>query len=325
MAQLDFANNTDYARTTVSQSNIGTVGAWSVKFRLTGAAFLGMSGSTTYRRLFQVNGGTEATRRFGAYLQGNDGTQVRFVVDQGSTGNFLISHALLSASTYYVVYIQWGTSQAFSVEIYLDDGTLITSTSGGAASAANSGAANGLVHIGRIAADGGSVTTPVCEIDGFAIYSGGLTGANKYDAPQDTDTGILWYVPFDEGSGTSAANDVSGATALDSWSASWLSGGIWDGSGSGAQTASPDPAIATFAIGAPTISNSSAPQTISPDPVFATFALAEPTLTPGPATVIPAELYATLQIPNPELTGGVITVRRPLIEIDETDLEPPQQ
>jgi len=138
--------------------------------------------------------------------------------------------SLLVATDFYTLYaeIDNAATPKRNVTLYDDTGTaLLTSADPGYSVNMSTAASNGAVTLGQ-SIRSASPTGIALEVDGAAIYSARLTGAAKYQAPAATDANLLSMVTFDEGSGSTAANSVTGAQSFTLTNQTWVSGGTWD-------------------------------------------------------------------------------------------------
>ena len=224
MPQLNLNAGTNQVRST-AQASLGTATTLAFKLRVSGAFLRSGPATPGFANLLYTGGDTAG--RLNAFIN-TDGANTNLYVlfpPGGPIAQIIVATASIDPGTMYVVYGHLSPTGCVA-EIYEDDGTVIGSASGAGATIPNNGAANGTVRLGQT-----SVNGAVGLVDGLAIYSATLAGAARYSEPAASDANILdlWF--FEEGTGTTAANAVSGRAALGSamWvGATWQVGGTWD-------------------------------------------------------------------------------------------------
>lgn len=134
----------------------------------------------------------------------------RFTLYNGSLSTLIesanIAKSNFSTGTFYILYCDSNNSAGdANIDVYEMDGTSVYTKNQGWGQGTFQSVASADVGFGY-GIDG--------PIDCVAIYSDQLTGADKYAEPSDTDTAIeeLWF--FNEGTGTSVANEISGEPSL---------------------------------------------------------------------------------------------------------------
>lgn len=239
-AVLDLTATTDYARTSTSQSNIGTPSTLSVKVKVNGQYLLTPTGYGS-ANLVEI-GNLAGTFRCCVGIYHNPetpgGTTVDVYVNNTNYSPLLVGplRSGINASDWFVIYASFSsTATGMFYAIYEEDGTPINSQDDSWSQfigASNS--ANGRVTVGQgVNCTPWTTDSSVGEVDGVAIYSATLSGADRYSAPHKDDANILAYWPFDEGAGGTAANEVAGGEDLTLSGAGWQTGGSWDGVGGG--------------------------------------------------------------------------------------------
>lgn len=218
MGLLNLASATAYARTSVSQANIGTATTLALVLPISGADLLSVSASGG--GFVTVFGASSRFQAFAATV-GTD-LYLGVIPGSGTTGQTfgIIPRASISVGAQYRIYMDAGPGGRL-VELYTAAGALVGSGSAGSVTLANNGASNGQVQVGENPFGGFSAVS--AAYDGIAIYSARQTGAARYSQPDPDAPGLLWCVLDDAG------NIVSGATDLDVLSdAVWGPGGEWN-------------------------------------------------------------------------------------------------
>jgi hypothetical protein len=227
-------------RSSASQAGIGTASALAVKVRVHGSSLLALPWYQV-RDMVEIGdlGGTAGGLRTRVQIDYDPDASVPELVISALGPGYVVSlcavpRDAISASEWYDLYVCLSAGQPDGA-IANAAGTVLSTIrshpSEGGINAA--GTALGRVSLG----DGPSTaqTGLAARYDGLAIYGAPLTGAARFGAPHRDDPGLLAYWPFDEGTGTWAANEVPGGVALDTWSGTvaWVAGGAWDGAPSG--------------------------------------------------------------------------------------------
>lgn len=218
---MNLSTGSSYARAGSSLSGLGTAATLSCKIRVSGAFIL--SAGAGGNPFLSIGNGAGTALRFilSGYRTGGNAGVLLYDSTPTLVASAVGADTAFDSAAYYVIYFHIDSGGIF-VGIYQDDGTLVYSGTGTGAAVGASDAANGYVYAGLITG-----SCPTGAVDGIAFYSATLSGANRYNHPKETDSNVLWYVRFQEGSGSSAANRVSGATDLTTWSAAWLAAGLW--------------------------------------------------------------------------------------------------
>lgn len=235
---LEFGSTSAYARSSVSQSNISsetTLLSWKIRFRGDMVTELATTFDGFGPRILAIGNAAGGQQKLWCQIQDWGSTTVRFEIQphagSGTSVSLQLSRSSFSAGSYYVLYGQVGKTTQLEVSLYQSDGTHL-----GTATDAAIGA--DMVAGGYITTGAASPNGNTGAVDGIAIYNVALSGSNRWSTPAATDTGIRAYWPFDEGTGTTVANAVSGGVSLDTFSGTyaWLSGGTWDGTAGGGST-----------------------------------------------------------------------------------------
>jgi len=255
MGYVNILTTSGYGKTGSSQSNIAALTGWAVKVRFDGALVTGL-GDYEMGGLVEIWNNSDAFKvrlcierqltNVHGYMSADYGTIV---------GGTYIPISNFSGGNDYVLYAHFfnyapPSGDWFGFHWFEADGTEIDNDMFDY-DPSKSDLTTGYGHVRIGGGYSGGTTVPEGKIDGVAIYSYELTGDNKWNEPQNTDSNILWYVPFDETSGNTAANDVSGATSLtmqgsEDTDFSWVAGGGWD-----ATEAAPDEFVTVYFKAAP--------------------------------------------------------------------------
>lgn len=239
---LTLASNAAYARTSVSQADIGTATTLGRKLRFTGAVLQSVASTGTQ---FAVIGAEATNIRLTVVGQLAGGNIALGLSGQGSANpapvTISIPAASINASELYTLRV-WAGPGGCGLNLRDGAGAQIASNTAAGTALAQSGPGNGMVHWGAF---GSTFPGAAGAWDGDAVYD--RAPPDNIDAPRADDPGILWGVLDDGG------NIVPGATELDTLSgATWGPGGDWDRpepapTYSGALSAAAQPATASIA------------------------------------------------------------------------------
>jgi hypothetical protein len=204
--------------------------------RIRGDAFNTPAG-TGYHKILQIDKsltGTSNLKLVLAFRAENSGGGVVFYdVMTGSLGAKQlgsVGKASFDQTKYYIFYAHYDPSSAteklrakitldeapFTVVLDSSSNTLITA-------AMNAGPTYGNVRLHRHY-DG--IGARDITVDGLALYSAILASGDRATEPLSTDANLLAYWPFDEGSGSSAA-EINGGAAMTITSGTWQAEGNW--------------------------------------------------------------------------------------------------
>lgn len=219
---LSFDGSSNQARTASEDAGVqGATTTIAVKIRLNKAAFPS-AGTVT---LLEVSDGA-STRKLLLDLYNASTTQFGLLIYASNWGsiNGTLDKSAIAAGEYVVVYAHSDPSGGRFMGVYKEDGTLL----GSASQATGPATLPAVGHVAIAAKYDGTADLPSgAGIDGVALYSSTLAGADRYSAPAAADSGIVALWAFDEGSGTSAAN-AAGTEPLTLAGHSWVEGGTWD-------------------------------------------------------------------------------------------------
>lgn len=225
-----FANATTNYASAASQTKFQSITSLFMKIRLKGDAFTNIP-SYGIRTLFEM------TDRYGLEVQlyndGDTSTYKLYIYDtnDGTSGVlFTIANASISAGSYYVLYVGILTGASnFVGELFDSGGSSVGSGSATGHTIGNGGSGNGQIRFGNNGTNAHS-----WEIDGAAFYSAALTSGARWSVPAAGDSNIIGLWKFDEGTGTSVADDTGGTALTLSGSGTWNTAtGAWDGAGGG--------------------------------------------------------------------------------------------
>lgn len=216
MGLLTLASNTAYARTSASQSNLGTATTLGLRARVSGSLLLNSAPASSV--IWAVRGEESGTYRLQIATARAGGSV--YVALSGPAGNTpqcvaIIDEAEFTAGAYYVLR-GWAGPAGCTIEVWDAVGVVIGSQSVAGVTLANNSAANGFVYWG----DEPVLVGSTGAIDGIEVWDR-MPPAGVDAAAPDAE-GLLWSVL--DASGQS----VDGATELDNLSgASWGPGGEW--------------------------------------------------------------------------------------------------
>ena len=208
------------AQTKYSNSNITECG---VKIRVKGSAWTNLGTYNSVSLLQMVN--RDGFRIYAS--QADAGVYRGHIYTASGDGSCYHNLGITpDAGTWYVIYVNKGSTGGFTFALGDASGTLITeSTSFGGNALVGT---TGEIEIGPTA-HGSTIT-----IDGAAIYNTNLSGSARFATPTTGDSGIVGLYKFDEGSGTSVADATGGTSLTITGGGSWnTSDGSWDAGGGG--------------------------------------------------------------------------------------------
>lgn len=172
--------------------------------------------------------------------------QIGIFTGNNGSSTFTIPSFTGNASTYYTLYFQYFPTGGGGLLSAIGDasGTLIAAQT--SVANANLGGTTGEIEVGRQPTTGAAWT-----LDGCAVYNVTLSGASRFSTPTSGDSGILGLYKFDEGTGTSVADNTGGTALTINGSGTWnTNDGAWDGPASTFSFANTAFSTSAFSVGA---------------------------------------------------------------------------
>lgn len=220
MGLIAIPTTTSYARTSVSQADIGTAATLGVRISIVGQSLLNAAGSGSQ---FFVIGNTGSGNGGRLFVAGQTVGDILLLAVAGMNQSnpapvvIQVPRANINAADHYIIRAWAGPAES-GISLRHESGSLVESNSGAGATLQFQNADNGRVYCGQY----GSVPTLTGAIDGVAVYN--TVPPDTVTPPTPDESGLLWAVVDQYG------NLVPGAIDLDEFGggASWTTGGIWD-------------------------------------------------------------------------------------------------
>jgi len=211
-----------------------------LKMRIEGQMILDVTADMT-AVLLHIGDGSITAEKVTIALDRDTSNQwrLRAFVDGGQVAQTAYSaDANLTGSTFYVVFFyhdDGATPNGTILKLFEDDGTEKATGGNVTAQAPPTGAGTGIVMFGYGPTDGDRDYDggAVGKIDGIAIYSAVLTGADRYSEPSSSDSDIAAYWSLTEGASTPTVDHV-GAEDADLTGHAWVEDGLWEELGAAA-------------------------------------------------------------------------------------------
>lgn len=211
-----------------SGATLEGLSVWSFKMRISKAVLEGLPTDFLERRLLQfqkaVDGSPGDTQRVTVQKRTDELVRLNYVNDVSGSVSVGYVIDLSTLPEYVVIYghrVHNASPDGVVCGMWTDAGVAVTVVS--VATIGQNPLATG-AGTGALTLNGDSRNL---TIDGLAIYSAPLTGADRYSPPTPSDANIVALWPFTETSGSVAASSVAGPPNMTLTGASWLAGGSW--------------------------------------------------------------------------------------------------
>jgi hypothetical protein len=232
-SMVSFSGLNAGAVSATSIADVASRSAFAVRGRVSAQALLGMTGSAGIERALVSISDVDAgylKGTLGIHAVDGDGTTyfrldasagvaTRYSTNGLFTGTPVqLNNAVfagLTGSEMLDFYFHIDNADASPVfgAVYRADGSLLLTTSDATATAISTDAGSGIVHVAS-GFDIGATTAIPGAFDYVAVSTGAVSGAARHTKPAPTDSGVLHLWDFNESSGSTALDGVTGGTSL---------------------------------------------------------------------------------------------------------------